>query len=171
MPSRPTAEALRVLGAAGLLALAALGALMLLPALLGLDRYVVVGGSMGAAIPRGSIAYERAVPVERLRVGDAITYTHDGARITHRIAWVGRDGAGRRLFRTRGDANSAPDPWRFTLPRPTQPVVRFHVPLAGYLVAALSLRPVRMVAIGLPALAIALAALTGAWRERREATA
>ena len=104
-------------------------------------------------------------------MGDVITYTHAGARITHRIAWTGRDPSGRRLFRTRGDANGAPDPWRFTLPRRTQPVVRFHVPLAGYLVAALSVRAVRMVAIGLPALAVAILVLAGAWRPPREAVA
>jgi signal peptidase len=171
MRSRRISRALRVAGAAGLVVLAALGALMLMPPILGYERYVIAGGSMGGAVPRGSIAYERRVPVERLRTGDVITYTHGGARVTHRIAWTGRDPEGRRLFQTRGDANQAPDPWRFTLPRPTQPVVRFHVPLAGYLLAALSERGVRIVAIGLPALAVAATVLLGAVRPPREATA
>jgi signal peptidase len=170
MRSRSLSSALRAAGAAGLATLVALAALMLVPAALGLQRYVIEGGSMGSSVPRGSIAYERAVPVAELRVGDVITYTHEAARVTHRIVWIGRDRDGRRVFRTKGDANAHPDPWRFHLDA-EQPVVRFHVPLAGYLLAALALRPVRMLAIGLPALAIALGALAGAWRAPREATA
>jgi signal peptidase len=108
-----------------------------------------------------------------LRAGDVITYVHDGARVTHRIVWTGRRRDGRRAFRTKGDANATPDPWRFTLPGDGQPVVRFRVPVAGYALAALSMRGVRMVVIGLPALAIAVVTLAGAWRPRAagEATA
>ena len=148
--------------------LVALGALTLVPAALGYQRYVIEGGSMGASVPRGSIAYERTVPVDRLAVGDVITYTHEGTRVTHRIVSIGRGRDGRRLFRTRGDANATPDPWRFALPGAEQPVLRFHVPFAGYALAALSVRSVRMLALGAPALAIALVALAGAWREPRE---
>lgn len=162
---------MRPVATAGLLVLTALGALMLVPAALGLKRYVIEGGSMGDSVPRGSIAYERAVPVERLRVGDVITYVHDGARVTHRIVWTGRRRDERRVFGTKGDANATPDPWRFALPGGTQAVVRFHVPLAGYLLAALSIRGVRMLVIGLPALAIAVVALAGAWRPRATAEA
>ena len=158
MRSRRIADAL---GAAGLLGLVALGALMLVPPLLGYERYVITGGSMGAAVPRGSIAYERRVPVEQLRVGDVITYVHRGERVTHRIVSV----APGPVFRTKGDANAAPDPWRFTLPAGEQPVVHFHVPLAGYLIAALSIRWLRMLLIGLPALVIGLVLLRRAWRE------
>ena len=93
---------LRHLGTAGLLAALALGALMLLPPLAGYQRYVITGGSMGDTIPKGSIVYDRAVPVSSLRVGDVITYTPPagsgpGGRVTHRIFWIGRgaDGAPR----------------------------------------------------------------------------
>jgi signal peptidase I len=171
MRSRSLSKALRLAGATGLLALVALGALTLVPAALGYQRYVIEGGSMGASVPRGSIAYERTAPVDRLAVGDVITYVHEGARVTHRIVSIGRKHDGQRLFRTRGDANATPDPWRFALPDDAQAVLRFHVPLAGYLLAALSIRPVRMLAIGLPALAIAAIALAGAWREPREVEA
>jgi signal peptidase len=143
---------------------AALLLLMLVPALVGYDRYVIAGGSMGHGLPRGSIAYERRVPVAELRPGDVITYTPPGrtGRVTHRIDWIG---AGGRM-RTRGDANVAADPWgTFSLRGAEQAVVRFHVPLAGYAYAALGLRWVRMLAIGLPALLVAFAALRGAGRE------
>lgn len=146
-----------------LLVLVALSALMLVPALLGYDRYVVTGGSMGGAIPRGAIVYEERVAVSRLRPGDVITYTPPGrvARVTHRIVAIGPGG----VMRTKGDANAAPDPWRFTPAGPVLPVVRFHVPVAGYAFAALGLRWVRIVVIGLPALLVGLWLLRAACRE------
>ena len=45
----------------------------------------------------------------------------------------------------------------------------FHVPLAGYVLAALSVKAVRIGAIGVPALAIAVAAFAGLYRRRRHA--
>lgn len=154
---------MRALATAGLAALVAAGALMFVPALLGYQRYVITGGSMGDALPRGSLAYEQAIRVGRLRVGDVITYVPPGGRgrVTHRIAWIGRHGQ----IQTKGDANPSRDPWRLTLSRATQPVVRFHVPLLGYLFAALAVRLVRMLAIGLPALAIALISFGRVWRD------
>jgi signal peptidase I len=136
---------------------------MLVPPLLGYERYVIEGGSMGAELPRGSIAFEQVVPTARVRVGDVITYRPPvgGARlVTHRVAWIGPGG----LYRTRGDANGAADPWRFRLTGSTQARLAFHVPLAGYVLAALSVRAVRMAVIGGPALAIALAAFAGVRR-------
>jgi len=149
--------------AAALTLLAALAALMLVPAALGYERYVIGGGSMGGAVPRGSIAYEERVPVGALRVGDVITYTPPGRgeRVTHRIVSIRPGG----VLRTKGDANRAPDPWTFTLPAREQAVLRFHVPIAGYAFAALGVRWLRMLAIGLPALIVAIAVLHEARRE------
>ncbi|MEA2479977.1 MAG: signal peptidase [Thermoleophilaceae bacterium] len=165
-------RALGPLGWAALAAAFALGALMLLPPLAGYQRYVVTGGSMAGTIPRGSIVYARPVAVDRLRVGDVITYTPPpgagpGGRVTHRIVWRGRGPRGVAAFRTKGDANSAPDPWRFELRGPTQARVEGHMPLAGYVLAALALRWVRMLVIGLPAALVAVAMLCTAWREAR----
>ena len=156
----------RLAGTFAVAALLALGALMLVPAAFGLKRYVIAGGSMEGAYDRGSIVYERAVPVSQLRVGDVITYTPPlsagvRGRVTHRIVWAGRDRSGGRAFRTKGDANQSPDPWRFTLSQPKQPRVDFTVPLAGYAFAALGIRSVRMVVLGLPALLVAFTALAG----------
>jgi signal peptidase len=155
--------------ALALLALLAIGVAMLLPPLAGLERYVIEGDSMDGAIPRGSIAYEEVVPVDRIGVGDVITYRPPGRAglVTHRVAWIGHDGRGERLYRTRGDANPVADPWTFRLRRRSQARVVLHLPLAGYAVAALSVRWVRMAAIGGPALAIAAMAFGGAWRELR----
>ena len=137
---------------------------MVVPALLGYGRYVIEGDSMRGSIGRGSLVIEQSVPVGSLRAGDVITYVPpSGAlghgRITHRIVWIGRDRSGNPLFRTKGDANATADPWRFTLPRATQPRVVLAIPMAGYAYAALSIRAVRVAAIGIPALLVAVGAL------------
>jgi signal peptidase len=148
--------------AAALLVLVTLSALVLVPAALGYERYVIGGGSMGGALPRGSIAYEQRVPTAELRPGDVITYTPPGhaTRVTHRIASVRG-----QVLRTRGDANAALDPWTFRLTGSEQAVVRFHVPVAGYAFAALGIRWVRMLVIGLPALLVAASVLRRPARE------
>lgn len=167
----------RLARAAGTLAVAAallLAGLMLGPPLLGLQRYVITGGSMEGSISRGSIVFDRAVPVADLRVGDVITYEPPNrawGRVTHRIVRIGRGPHGERRFRTRGDANPSPDPWSFRLAGPTQARVAFHVPVAGYAFAALGIRPVRMALIGLPAILVALSVLVGLVREAREEAA
>jgi signal peptidase len=160
----------RVRAAAGALALAAalaLGVLMLVPPLAGYERYVIAGDSMSGSIERGSIVYAKAVPVPELRVGDVITYTPPGAarKVTHRIVWAGRGASGARAFRTRGDANASADPWRFELRRATQARVVADVPYAGYALAALGIRWVRILLIGVPAALLAAAVLAGAWRD------
>jgi signal peptidase I len=156
--------------ALGLLALLAIAGLMLLPPVFGFQRYVIEGGSMGGALPRGSIAYEEVVPAARIGVGDVITYRPPGrasARVTHRVVWIGRDQAGARTYRTRGDLNRVRDPWTFSLAGRTQARLVFHVPFAGYVVEALSVRAVRMLVFGLPALVIAAGAFRRAWRSAR----
>src|SRR5436853_4742275 len=83
---------LKLLATAGLLVLLAIAVLILVPPLLGYQRYVITGGSMGGALPRGSIAYDEVVPTEHIRVGDVITYRPPkGDRLlTHRGAWQER---------------------------------------------------------------------------------
>jgi signal peptidase len=151
----------------------ALGAATVIPAALGMEHYVIVGGSMTGTIDRGSVVFEKPVPVSALRVGDIITYTPPAGKgpsglVTHRIVSIGRTPAGNRLFRTKGDANQSADPWHFTLDTPTQPRVLAHVPYLGYPFAALEIRWVRMVAIGVPALLIAISVLAGLVTEARD---
>ena len=150
----------------------ALAAVMLVPAALGYERYVITSGSMTGAYDRGSIVFAKAVPVANLRVGDVITYLPPAGAgvsglITHRIASIEPDPAGRPVFRTQGDANPGPDPWTFTLDEPTQARVGFHLPYIGFAFAALADRQLRMLVIGLPALLIGLAAAARIVREPR----
>jgi signal peptidase len=163
----------RAIGAGALVVLLALAVAMLLPALLGYQRYVITGSSMSGTYDRGSLVWERQVPVSELQVGDVITYQPPRDRapdglVTHRIVSVKRDPHQGLVLRTMGDANPAPDPWRFTLASESQSRVEFAFPYLGYAFAALALREVRMVAIGLPALLVALVLLTRLWREAGE---
>jgi signal peptidase I len=152
----------------------ALGAVTLAPAALGLQHYVIVSGSMTGTYDRGSVVFDEQVPVHTLRVGDVITYSppasvpaaHATGLVTHRIFSITQAG-GRQRLRTKGDANASPDPWTFTLDQPTQARVVGGVPFVGYALAALSIRWVRMLLIGVPALFVALAVLVGLVRDAR----
>jgi signal peptidase len=150
----------------------ALAGLMILPGLFGFQRYVITSGSMTGTYDRGSVVFADVVPVSDLGVGDVITYTPPAGSgpsglVTHRIASIGQDQFGRPLFQTKGDANETADPWTFTLDEGTQARAVFHVPFVGYAVSALSVREVRMIVIGIPALLIAFAVLVGFRREAR----
>jgi signal peptidase len=170
MPRRPTRR-LRSAVSWTLTALAlSLAAAVLVPAVLGFERYVLTSGSMAGAYGTGSLVYARAVPTADLRVGDVITYTPPAGSgptglVTHRIVSIESRRDGAREFRTKGDANAAPDPWRFELNAPAQARVAFGLPLLGHGLAALSDRDLRMGLIGAPALLIAVAALAGLWRD------
>ena len=167
-----------VIVAAGL----CLAAAMLLPAAFGYQRYVITGGSMQGTYDRGSIVFDKPVPVSDLKVGDVVTYTPPASTgvhglITHRIISVTNHGKDGVSYRTKGDANTEADPWKFQLDQPTQARVAFAIPYVGFGIAALSMLPVRMLIIGVPALLIAFALMARLWRQageearaRREAT-
>lgn len=140
-------------------------AVIVLPSALGLQRFVITGGSMTGAIGKGSVIYSRVTPVAELKVGDIITFVPPGLAdpVTHRIRTItpGTDGA--FVFQTKGDFNAEPDPWRATFVQSSVARYQYHIPYAGYALAALAIREVRMVALGLPALAIALSLLWSLW--------
>jgi signal peptidase len=156
----------------GLLTVIALGlaALLIVPTILGLDRYVIVTGSMTGTYDTGSVVFTENVPVTDLRVGDVITYAPPPGEsptelVTHRIAQI-QTIDGERVFRTKGDANEAVDPWRFELEDTTQARVSSSVPYVGHGLMALQDRETRMLVIGVPALAVAVLSLIGAFRNR-----
>ena len=156
---------------AALLAAVIVAMLVLLPSVFGWQRYAIVSGSMTGTYDRGSLVLDEVVPVADLRVGDVITYMPPARDhlITHRIAWIGKDGSGARVFRTKGDANPVADPWTFRLDNATQARVRVGVPYAGHVLSALARRDVRTLIIALPAIVIALVTLAALWRALGEA--
>jgi signal peptidase len=154
------------------LAVVAAAAVMLVPVAVGYERYVITSGSMTGTYDTGSVVYARNVPTAELRVGDVITYAPPAGAsptqlVTHRIAQITRGPKGRRVFRTKGDANPAADPWRFELPDAQQARVAFSVPYAGFVFIALAQRNLRMLLIGGPALLVALSVLFGMIRDAR----
>jgi signal peptidase len=152
---------------------------MLVPFVLGYQRYVITSGSMTGTYDQGSLIFDETVPTSSLKKGDVITYTppstrtHSG-RLTHRIYSIRVNSAGIRTYVTKGDANPSPDPWSFALSSPTQARVVFGIPYLGYVFAALSIPLVRILVLGIPALLIALGAIGSLWeeagRQQREAT-
>ena len=160
----------------GLLTVIALGlaALLLVPTLLGLDRYVIVTGSMTGTYDTGSVVFTENVPVSDLREGDVITYAPPPGEaptelVTHRIASIDTVD-GQQVFQTKGDANDTVDPWKFELDESTQARVVNSVPYVGYGLMALQDRHTRMLVIGVPALGVAVLSLIGVFRNRRDVT-
>jgi signal peptidase len=140
------------------------GIAYLAPSLLGYERYVITGGSMSGSIERGSLVFAQHVSVDQLAVGDVITYlppADSGVEtlVTHRIVSARKADSGSIVFRTQGDANADPDPWRFSLTGQSQAVVSYSVPVVGYAFIALADRETRMLVVGLPACLVGLASL------------
>jgi len=151
-----------------------LAALMVLPTLLGYERYVIISGSMEPAIPVGSVVYDEVVPVADLEIGDVITFVpppeYDiSSPVTHRIIQItvaddGSSHPGQRVIRTQGDANPDPDPWRMVLDGDQQPRVAHHLPYVGYFYMALQVRWVQLLLIALPAFALVVYIVVTLWR-------
>jgi signal peptidase len=88
---------------------AAVGTLVVLPAVTGSVALEVLTGSMNPAVPAGSVVLVRPVDPATLRVGDVATYQTQPGRaeyITHRIVGIDSTTGG---FTFQGDANRGPD--------------------------------------------------------------
>jgi signal peptidase I len=117
--------------ALGLTVLVPVVLLVLLPAVLGLDRYVVTDRSMDGPLSRGSVVLAQEVPPGDLRVGDVISFRPPGApgeeRVVRRIVAIDQSGA-----TTRADATGRPDPWVLPLDGSSYAQVRLAIPWIGY---------------------------------------
>ena len=151
-------------GAVGVLGLLLAGAL---PAMLGYDSFVVLGGSMSPAVRPGSILVAERVGPSTLEIGDIVTFRRAQSPttpVTHRIVGIDEGEDGQRIFLTKGDANPFADPEELTVDQPISRLL-YTVPYVGYLVAFARTLLGRLLLIGLP-----LAALGAhiAWRRYRE---
>ena len=102
--------------------------------LVGLNTYVVLSGSMEPTYHTGSLLYVKSVDPQDLRVGDPITFMlNEDTVATHRIIEILPDEEDSSVlrFRTRGDANDAPDGtpvhYKNVIGKPV-----FSVPYLGY---------------------------------------
>jgi signal peptidase I len=155
---------------AAVVSMAIVVAFLVMP-LLGLNVYVITGGSMHGSIEKGAVIFSRTVPSGSLRVGDIITFRppQGSAPVTHRIISVEEDADGRPVFLTKGDANDSADPWQFTLDRPVQAKYVAQIPYLGYAIAVLTIPIVRGVLFAIPALLAVLWLFTVLWRRSSEA--
>jgi signal peptidase I len=111
----------RAIGHAGNLATVALAAVLLLfisaTVVGGLTRHhfeQVITGSMVPVIPVGSMVVTEQVGVTTLHVGDILVFpkpTHTSEVIVHRIVHLTTASNGAIQVQTKGDANTAQDPW------------------------------------------------------------
>jgi signal peptidase len=94
----------------------------------------ILSGSMAPRIPTGSLVLATPEPASEVRVGDVIIFRAPvgGHRlIAHRVVAVLEHGP-RPVVQTKGDANSARDPWRARTDGGRIWTVRREVPLLGY---------------------------------------
>ncbi len=108
---------------------------LLLP-FMGWQADPVLSGSMGSALPFGSMAFTRSADPYQggIKEGDILVYRHPihpELRVSHRVIEVRHVGL-QPNFRTKGDANEAQDPYVVS-PRYIEGVVEFSVPLLGHL--------------------------------------
>jgi signal peptidase len=106
--------------------------LVLLPTVLGLDRYVVSDRSMDGSLARGSVVMARQVGPTDLAVGDVITFRPPGGsphdRVTRRIVAI-EDG----VAITQGDTTGSADTLALPLDREdTYARAWLGVPWIGY---------------------------------------
>ncbi len=101
-----------LLGVVGLVALAVLALVIVVPLVTGGAARSVLTGSMSPAIRAGALVLDRPVAVSDLRVGDVLTYeAHDRGRaytVTHRLVAIDRTRSPVQLT-FRGDANRTDD--------------------------------------------------------------
>ncbi|GAA1812220.1 signal peptidase I [Brevibacterium celere] len=123
----------------GVLLAAIIGVLLasvVVPLAMGWVPLTVLTGSMEPTIPPGSQVVVKPLRPEQtqgLTKGQIITYLRKPGTddmITHRIIDVA-EVDGETVYRTQGDANNAPDPDPVRSVQ-VRGVVRYHVPLVGY---------------------------------------
>jgi signal peptidase len=130
VPHRSTRSELRRL-ALGLTVLIPVVLLVLLPAVLGLDRFVVTDSSMDGSLGRGAVVLARDVPPSDLRVGDVISLPAPRGsadeRVNRRIVAIEGD-----LATTQADSTGSADPWSVPLDESSYARVWLGIPWIGY---------------------------------------
>lgn len=132
----------------------------------GFRPVAVYSGSMVPTLRIGSVAVDRPVAASSVRVGDVITFSDPyvpDRLVTHRVVRIFHTKKG-TAYRTKGDANSSPDPWTIRLPDRVGRV-EFAVPGVGYVLWYAHTREVRTALIALAAVLILAALLRRIWRE------
>ncbi len=87
--------------------LAILALVMIVPKIMGYDEYAMAKKSMEPTIKAGAMVFDKKVDLEKLEVGDIITYeVSEDELLTHRITAIDAE---KKTVTTKGDANNAED--------------------------------------------------------------
>jgi signal peptidase I len=152
-----------------LLGLAVVGLLSVTlgPRLLNYRTATMLTGSMSPVIRSGDVIVDTPLALGDVRVGQLLTYSipvDDHRVISHRVIEVSRPEVGTVNIRTKGDANSAADPWTATLRGSTVWQVRAVVPKAGTVIRAMRTPLVHRVLTGAVPVLVVCWLLLGIWR-------
>lgn len=95
----------------------------------------VLSGSMEPQIQTGAVIFVTPKPVSEIKVGDVLTFQIPDADsvVTHRVMELNREGGTTSMI-TKGDANTAPDPWNAIITDDTAWEVRASVPGLGWVI-------------------------------------
>ena len=136
---------------------------------LGLLRIeTVLSGSMRPTFAPGDLIVVTPEPVDQVRAGQVISYAipvGDHHVETHRVVRVSRR-HGRPAILTKGDANSAADPWLAVLTSPTAWRERLVIPKAGWVILWLHRPEVQRLAVLAAPAFLAVLWLVAIWRPR-----
>jgi signal peptidase I len=126
----------------------------------------VLSGSMEPLFEPGDLLVVVPEPLKDVRAGQVLSFhapTPDHQVETHRVVRVIHPGA-HPIILTKGDANSAPDPWRARLHGTTAWRMVGVVPKAGSVIRTLREPWVHVIAVLLVPLLLAAVALRSIWR-------
>jgi len=126
----------------------------------------VLSGSMEPLFQPGDVLVVVPEPLSDIRAGQILSFhapTPDHRVETHRVIRVINPGP-HPIILTKGDANSAPDPWRARLHGTTAWRMVAVIPRAGSLIRTLREPWVHAVTVLLVPLLLAAAALRSIWR-------
>src|SRR3954466_8976646 len=153
----------------GIMGLAVLAFLVLAvgPHLLGYRTLTMLAASMSPEIDPGDVVVVTPIEVSEVTEGMVITYhqpIEDHSVVTHRVVSVRTGADGSVQVRTKGDANTAIDPWTAALEGDTAYQLRVVIPELGHVIQALRAPVVAPVLLyGAPALLAGWLLLT-IWR-------
>ena len=129
-----------------------------IPTFLGMDSFIIDGGSMRPAIPAGALVVAERVDPAIVQAGEIITFRHSTASsspVTHRVVKVLREANGTTNLLTKGDANASADPEPVATDLPVSRMV-YSLPYPGYVLEFLRTGAGKIVLIGVPALLLLL---------------
>lgn len=83
------------------------------PDIFGYKSFVIVSGSMEPTIMTGDAILVKEVPEDEIQINDIISFSQDGANVTHRIVKIEEE-KGIRKYTTKGDNNNTEDKEKIT---------------------------------------------------------